>query len=129
MVQLAILSGKKAGEIHNLRQFPCVIGRGTQCDLRIEEPGIWERHLRLEFGKDQLFTFSTFPQAKTSLNRCPVDGGILRSGDLIEAGAIKLQFWLAPARQQSLRVREGLTWAGLLGLCIGQAALVYQLLR
>jgi hypothetical protein len=54
---------------------------------------------------------------------------VLRNGDTITTGSVKIQFWLAAARQGSLRLRENFVWA-LLGLVtLGQFALLYWLVR
>jgi len=53
---------------------------------------------------------------------------VLRSGDVIEAGSLKLQFWLSETRQAGLRLREGLTWAAIAAISLGQIALIYWLL-
>ena len=49
MVQLKVLSGQKAGTAWTARRFPVKIGRSASADLRSEEPGIWDQHLRLDF--------------------------------------------------------------------------------
>jgi len=51
----------------------------------------------------------------------------LRNGDLIEAGSLKLQFWLTETRQKRMQVREWLTWIAIGAVCLGQVALVYWL--
>ena len=62
-----------------------------------------------------------------SLNHLPVRQASLRNGDLIELGAVQLQFGLSPTRHRSLRLREVLTWIALGLLCLGQVALIYWL--
>jgi hypothetical protein len=52
---------------------------------------------------------------------------VLRNGDVIELGAVKLRFGLSPTRQRSLRFREAVTWIALAALCLGQVALIYWL--
>ena len=46
----------------------------------------------------------------------------LRNGDLIELGAVKIQFWIAKAEQIRLRWREWLTWLALILLTAAQVA-------
>jgi hypothetical protein len=54
---------------------------------------------------------------------------VLRNGDSIDIGSLKLQFWLSDTRQFGLRFREGLTWAALGFISLGQVGLIYWLLR
>ena len=73
------------------------------------------------------FILSVLPGAVASIHNQPVEQAILRNGDVIEVGAVKLQFGLSPTRHRSLRLREVLTWVGLALLCLGQVALIYWL--
>jgi hypothetical protein len=54
---------------------------------------------------------------------------VLRNGDTIELGALKLQFWLAETRQFGLRLRETLVWLGIIAVFFAQFGLIYCLLR
>jgi hypothetical protein len=54
---------------------------------------------------------------------------MLRNGDLIEMGSIQLRFWLARGRQKTLRGQEVMTWMGVFGLFVAQAALIYWMIR
>ncbi len=129
MVQLQILSGKQAGASWVARRFPVRIGRAPSSDLQSEEEGVWDQHLRLEFRPAEGFVLSTQPQALATLNHEPVQTAILRNGDLIEIGSLKLRFWLGETRQRGFRLRETLTWIGIAAVCLGQVALVYWLLQ
>jgi pSer/pThr/pTyr-binding forkhead associated (FHA) protein len=128
MVQLKILSGKKAGATWNARRFPVRIGRSAHADLQLEEDGIWERHLMLDFNPAEGLILSAEPNALASVNGESVQQTVLRNGDLIELGSLKLQFWLSETRQRGLRLRESLTWAGIGVVCLGQGALIYWVL-
>ncbi|HWX19183.1 MAG TPA: FHA domain-containing protein [Candidatus Binatia bacterium] len=128
MVQLKILSGKKAGAIWNARRFPVRIGRAPNADLQLEEDGIWERHLELDFRPAEGLVLSAQPGALASVNGESVQQTVLRNGDVIELGSLKLQFWLSETRQRGLRLREWLTWAGIGAICLGQGALIYWVL-
>jgi hypothetical protein len=52
---------------------------------------------------------------------------MLRNGDLLEMGALKVRFWLSESKQSSMRFREWATWAALALLTLGQIALIYWL--
>jgi pSer/pThr/pTyr-binding forkhead associated (FHA) protein len=129
MIQLNILSGKKAGTQTVARHFPFRIGRAAGSNLQLDDDGIWHQHLALEFQKQEGFKLATAPNALATVNNEPVQSKILRNGDTITIGSVKIQFWLATARQRGLRLREGFVWALLISVTLGQFALIYWLIR
>jgi pSer/pThr/pTyr-binding forkhead associated (FHA) protein len=129
MIQLGILSGKQAGTQSVARHFPFHVGRAADNELRLDDDGIWDRHLTIEFDRESGFTLKIAPQALATVNGEPVQQVILRNGDAIMAGSVKIQFWLAAARQGSLRLREGLFWLLLALITVGQFVLLYWLAR
>lgn len=129
MIQFQILSGKQAGSDIVVRHFPFCIGRGADADLQLDDAGVWDRHVQIEFQAGEGFTFSVNTQALTLVNGERVESGVLRNGDLIELGSMRLRFWLARSKQKSLRFRETLTWMALIALFGGQIALIYWLLN
>jgi hypothetical protein len=129
MIQLNILSGKKAGTQTVARRFPFRIGRVAGNELQLEDDGIWEQHLTLEFQPQAGFNLATAPSALATVNAAPVQNVILRNGDIISVGSVKIQFWLAAARQGSLAVSESFVWALLVLVTLGQFALLYWLIR
>jgi len=129
MVRFQILSGKKAGASWAARRFPVRVGRSPAADLQLEEPGVWDEHFQVTLNPAAGFVLETAPEALVAANGQPVQHIVLRNGDCIEIGAVKLRFWLDDARQRGLRVREGLVWF-LFGLvCASQIALVYWLIQ
>ncbi len=128
MIQLHILSGQQAGGEIVVRHFPFVVGRGSP-HLPLEDGGVWEEHLQIDFQRGAGFTFTARSDAGALVNGASAAAGLLRNGDLIELGTARLRFWLARTEQRSLRVREGLTWAALFALLAGQGALAWWLLR
>ena len=129
MIQLKILSGKKAGTVWTARRFPVRIGRAANAELRVEEDGVWERHLVLQLRRADGFILTTEPDALATVNGEPIQEAVLRNGDSIEAGALRLQFWLSETRQFGLGLREALTWVGIVLVCLVQVALIYWLLK
>ena len=128
MVQLQILSGKRAGAQFTASRLPLQIGRAAQADLSLEEPGVWPRHFQItRQGRDLVCRAE--PSALLSVNGVPLDQAVLRNGDIISIGALKIQFMLSPVRQSSLRWREWLTWAALALLCLAQVVLVWRLIQ
>ena len=127
MVQLKILSGKQAGTAWAARRFPVRVGRAAGCDLRSEEAGVHDRHLELRFDPAEGVMLTTQPPALVSINGETVEQAVLRNGDEIQAGSLKLQFWLNETRQGGLRLREWLIWIGIAAVTLGQVALIYWL--
>jgi pSer/pThr/pTyr-binding forkhead associated (FHA) protein len=127
MVQFKILSGKMAGAEKVARHFPFRIGRSPSADLRVEDDGVWDEHLQLAFDSASGFVLTSHPNAIASINGQPFREAVLRNGDSIEIGALKIRFWLGETRQYSLRLREWLTWTGFALLIAGQLYLIYRL--
>jgi pSer/pThr/pTyr-binding forkhead associated (FHA) protein len=129
VIQFKLLSGKMAGNAWVARRFPVRIGRASSCDWRSEDDGVWDRHLQLDFRPAQGVVLKTQSNALARINGQPVDEAVLRNGDVIEFGSLKAQFWLSETRQSGFRLREGLTWAAIAAISLGQVALVYWLLQ
>ena len=129
MIQLHILSGKKAGSLAVASHFPFRIGRAPENDLSLEDAGIWEQHVTLEFKKKEGFHLATASNALAAVNDKPVENIVLRNGDVITLGSAKIQFWLAPAPQQGLKLRENFIWALLILVTAGQLFLLYFLMQ
>jgi len=129
MISLQVLSGKKAGSQTEARHFPFHIGRAPQNQLALEDDGVWDRHLTLEFHPTEGFELIAAHDAITAVNGRPVEKTILHNGDIITVGSAKVQFWLAPARQRSLALRENLIWGLLILVTVAQFVLLCTLLH
>jgi len=98
MVQFNILSGRKAGAQLAARRFPFRIGRAPGNELQLDDDGIWDQHLTLEFNRQKGFTLATAPNALVNINGGPVQTAILRNGDIITLGSANSSSgWLSPA--------------------------------
>lgn len=129
MIQLKILTGKMAGATWVARHFPARIGRSARADLQLEEPGVWDEHFQINLDVKQGFIVETQPNALATVNGEPTQQSILHNGDLIEIGSLKIQFWLGEATQRGLKIREGLVWAIIAAVTLGQIALVLSLIH
>jgi hypothetical protein len=127
IVHLRVLAGKDTGAVRVVRRFPCLVGRSPKAHLRLEEAGVWDRHLRLQVNAREGIVAEVLPGALATINGKLFDRNVLRNGDLIEVGAARLQFWLGPTRQRTFLTREYLTWLVLAGVCAAQIALIYLL--
>jgi hypothetical protein len=129
MVQFRILSGKKAGASWVARRFPVLIGRSAAADLQVEENGVWDEHLRLELDLAEGFKLNVQPNALATVNGQPFQQTVLRGGDTIQIGSLKLQFFISETRQVGLGLREFITWTAIAAITLGQVTLIYWLLR
>jgi predicted component of type VI protein secretion system len=128
MVELQILSGNRIGTKFLGRHFPICVGRAGGLDWSLDEPGVWPRHFQIGWLPDGLI-LEAEPDALISVNDAAVRRAVLRNGDIITIGSLKIRFSLSSVRQSSMAAREWLTWIALGSLCLGQVALVYLLLR
>jgi len=129
MIQLNILSGRQAGTQPVARRFPFRIGRAAGNELRLEDDGVWDQHLTLEFQPGSGFNLATAPDAIATVNGEPVHNTILRNGDTITVGSVKIQFWLTAARQGNLLAREFFLWALIAAVTATELVLVYWLIQ
>ena len=119
MVQLQVFSDQHAGTSTLASRFPFVVGRNSTADLRLEQEGIWDRHLEFHLQIPDGFLLKAHPHALTNVNGHPIQQAFLRNGDLIEVGPLKIQFWLSETRERGVQTRELLTWFDLAALCAG----------
>jgi len=129
MVRLKVLSGSREGAVFDSAAFPVIIGRNPDANLRLEDAGVWDRHLEIALRKPDGFILTVNPAALATVNDQPARQQLLRNGDLINIGSSRIQFWLGGTRQIDLRLREFLTWFGLALLCVAQLGLIYHFLR
>jgi pSer/pThr/pTyr-binding forkhead associated (FHA) protein len=129
MIELHILAGKKAGSQSAVRRFPFRIGRDQGNDLQLNDDGTWGQHVTLEFRRREGFKLTAAPDALVMVNHQPVQTTLLRNGDVITLGSVKLRFWLAAARQRGLRLREWFVWTLLMAVVFCQFVLIYRLIR
>jgi pSer/pThr/pTyr-binding forkhead associated (FHA) protein len=129
MIELHILTGKKAGSQPVVRRFPFRIGRARGNDLQLTDDGAWDQHLTLEFHRKEGFKLAVANDALVMVNHQPVQTALLRNGDVITLGSAKLQVWLTAARQRGLWLREKFVWALLVAVVLSEFALIYQLIR
>ena len=129
MIQFQILSGQQADNNIVVRRFPFTLGRGAGVDLQTRDDGVWDRHLIVRFQRGAGFTFDAQPGALVIVNGERTETGLLRNGDQLEVGSMRLRFWLARCEQQELRWREALVWLALLTLFGIQGWLIVELLR
>jgi pSer/pThr/pTyr-binding forkhead associated (FHA) protein len=129
MIQLAVLSGKLAGSTSVARRFPFEVGRASDADLVLPEPGVWDRHLVIKFEPGNGFLAAAQGEALMTVNGEPTRGTRLRNGDSIEIGGVRLQFQLGDPRQGDSGLREWFVWFGIAFVTAAQFAIIYLLVR
>jgi predicted component of type VI protein secretion system len=127
MVQLQVLSGNQVGVLFQTARFPVRVGRSNDSHLALDDPGVWSRHFQINWQAEGL-VLEVEPDALLDLNGTPVRRAVLRNGDVVTVGAVRIRFSLSPVRASSQAVVEWLTWIALGALCLGQVAIIYTLL-
>jgi len=84
---LLVLSGRRVGELHRLREGPeQVLGRGESCDILIDDDGVSRRHasVRLEGGQVTLTDLGS--HNGTWIGQEKISSRVLADGDRIRVG-------------------------------------------
>ena len=113
MVQLKVGFPDKADSVIVVRHFPFRVGRSNDSGLKLAEPGVWDRHARIDLDRAEGFFLEVEPGALAAVNGEPAQRTTLRNGDVIRIGSVSIQFWLSEVRQADFRIREWLTWAAM----------------
>ncbi|MDZ4688366.1 MAG: FHA domain-containing serine/threonine-protein kinase [Planctomycetaceae bacterium] len=91
--QLAITAGPDAGRVCELqagREF--AVGRGSRCDLRLEDPSVSRVHCRLEVAAGRATLIDAGSKWGTQVNGRSVERYQLQSGDRIQIGDTELEY-------------------------------------
>jgi pSer/pThr/pTyr-binding forkhead associated (FHA) protein len=105
VVQLQLLSGTRSGTVFQGNHFPIRAGREPGLDLSLDDPGIWQHHFRIDWLPEGL-VLQAEAEALLSVNDSPAQRAVLRNGDIITLGALKIRFSFSPVCQASLAPRE-----------------------
>ena len=129
-IRLERVDQATAGDPIEAGRFPFALGQARECDLRIDAKGVWGKHLTLDNEGDNGIVATPCPDALVIVNGDAHRNKFrVNHGDLLELGAAKFRFWFAPLGQADRRGLEGLVWAALLLLALGQAGVVVWLLN
>ncbi|HCV99173.1 MAG TPA: hypothetical protein DGJ56_07750 [Verrucomicrobiales bacterium] len=129
-IRIERLDGDATKEQIEARRFPFKLGQAKDCHHRIDAKGVWPHHLTLEDAGEKGIVANHQPEATLLVNGATVAKSVrLQNGDVIELGAAKLRFWLAPLGQAGQRKVEFAIWATLGILTLGQVGLIAWLLR
>jgi len=117
MVELRILTGKMVGQVVSVRHFPFYIGRALDCDLRLEEQAVWNKHLKLDLRENEIIV-SACGEGSLTVNGIPKKEAEMKIGDEIECGSVKIDCWASPVAQKSQAWRELFVYAVITGLLL-----------
>ena len=107
-----VMSKQNSGQEFILANKEMVIGRGDDCNLKLDYPGVSRAHFRLTFEEKSFFVedmgskFGTFIGSKKINGRTRVV-----SGDLIQIGELTLRFVTSEGASSSIRNRKILFFA------------------
>ncbi len=79
-------TGPGMGSRYPLTDTPLVIGRGTDCDIRISDHSVSRRHARVEPGADGFYAVDLQSTNGTFVNDQPAALSRLRDGDYLRVG-------------------------------------------
>lgn len=109
---------------------PFVVGRGSDASLRLDVPGVWDRHLVLEVDRVEglLATACEGALARVRGRTEALAGTRVRTGEEIEVGGAVIRVVLAPVRRRWQGVWEWLLWSVFVGVGLAQGVLLGWLL-
>ena len=125
LAQLVVLNKHSTSLQITCSDLPIHIGRASDCQMRLKEKGIWDRHVELDLDRDGSFLLRPTSEGSTLINDEPLkEKHKLANGDIIILGDTKLQFFIGPARQRLFDTREALCWMVLMAFVAIQVWLV-----
>lgn len=126
VIQLDVLSGSKAGARWVAPGLPVRVGREREASLSLPDDGVWEGHLEITVRPGVGCVVTAGGGGLSLVNGTPITEPVrLRSGDLLEAGSVKLRFGLSATRPSAMAMRDLLTWLAIGLLCVGQLVAIY----
>lgn len=116
MLEARLLTGSRTGTVIPITRFPFSFGRqGTDCVLT--EPGVWDRHFTISLGPDRAFELVCAESAVVSSDLRMLTNLCLRNGEIVEAGAVRIEFRLSRTSPRPGGLASGILW-GSLGLVV-----------
>ncbi len=120
MLLLRVTDSRGAVTQHLAEAFPYQIGRSSQADLRLQEPGVFENHASIVPSEKARFVVQTEGESLLLRNGEPVRRVQLAPGDEFLIGSARILVSLAPAKQKRLAASEAAVWLLLAGVMASQ---------
>ncbi|MBL9137931.1 MAG: FHA domain-containing protein [Verrucomicrobiales bacterium] len=128
LFRLRVLEKGREPQVVPIGRYPFQVGRGSDVDLRLQSPGVWDRHLEFELQPQEGLLVQCQQGALATIGSESVERRRLRNGDEIRIGDLTLQVYLAPVVRRSLAVWEVLFWTVMVIVALAQFLLGYALL-
>lgn len=111
MVELSVLSGPDRGRVLTVGTLPAVVGRAGSGVTHLSGPGVWDRHFELRESVDGRVVLRVLGEARVCVGAEAVSEHVLRNGDEMEVGSLRMRFGLSRPGSRSLVGREvGFWW-------------------
>lgn len=91
-VALVVAAGPRKGEEMPVDRLPAIIGRRSDCDLVIPDPGVSRRHAWVEYKQGGFFLTDLGSTNGTYVNGFRITSRRLQPGDLIKMGSVVFCF-------------------------------------
>lgn len=111
MYQLAVRLPDRSLSWVAIPTFPFTLGRAASASLRLDVPGIWDRHLELVMDRESGLMAVPAPNALVRHGGELIARHRVRMGDEFELGPVVIRVALTPPRRRSLTA-----WEWFLGL-------------
>ena len=79
-------TGPMMGSRYTLNEMPIVLGRASDCDIRINDHSVSRRHARIQPGADGYYTVDLQSTNGTYVNDIPASMYKLKDGDYLRVG-------------------------------------------
>jgi hypothetical protein len=110
MVEFSLLSGPDRGRVVTIGTLPAVLGRAGSGVVPLAGPGVWDRHFELQKSGDGRIVLRVLGEARVSVGASPIRERVLKNGDELEVGAVRMRFGLSRPSSRSLVGREVGFW-------------------
>ena len=131
MLQLHVTDERGTVTSYLATEFPVLIGRSPQAQLRLDSAGVWEEHARIylaessRFPDQKRYVVEPLGQSLVSINGEISPARELAIGDEILIGGARLTVSLSPAVHKRLALHEWSVWGLLLLVVVGEAVLIF----
>ena len=110
MVEFSLLSGPDRGRVVTVGALPAVLGRAGTGVIPLVGPGVWDRHFELQETEEGRIVLRVLGEARVCVGASPVTERVLKNGDELEVGAVRMRFGLSRPSSRSLVGREVGFW-------------------
>ena len=127
MVELELVRSGQDSTTFPVSNYPCVIGRGSRCDIRLNEPGVWGEHAEITLQADNSFRIEKKGDGSLLLNGEPITDSELHTSDVLDLGGIKLRFRLSAVHPDAQSHGDWIFWGTIVLVVATMTALMILL--